>query len=430
MSKLFQSNVTFSSDQIELMVTDIRDILGRLKDKNVVDFEKEKSIMLLNSSGTLIEFKRTELTEIKRFTSLISASFCLLEYLVRNPSSLTIINEVERDDRIMGSVNIKKTMALMLLSSKNIVVCNEIHKSMDTPESNILAQILFSIIIQCNKYLLTVGQLKSGARIDSPTLNLLASIRDRATDLLSSKSMKKVLVNAIANIENFEDLFKKVIEGIYRGKVPKHYVGMCNMLHKWKYFVWVSNRDPDLLEHSLRYYFFHLKNNNELYECWVMYKMLDIITDEFSLKLKEIGRPAGEITFQSVDRSLRVTYQPVYDTGWMYEYKPIHDRPDIVIEFKNSKVLIIDAKNSDLSESGTPYREQMDSYIRSAGFEKTHYGIFIFSKGEQQDRKQISRLHQTILWRTLCPSRDKNNESLNLQTVDELARMFKNFNTK
>jgi len=431
LSSNFQSSVTLSEEQIELMITDIRDILGRLKDKSVIDFEKEKSIMLLDSDGTLIEFKRTELTEIKRFTSLVTASIRLLEYLVRNPSSSTVVKEVERNDRIMGSPNIQKTIAINRVYSKNTtVVCNEIHKTMDTPENHVLAQILFSIVIQCNKYLLKGGKLDSGALIDNPTLDILSSLRDYTADLLSTNTIKSVLPNAIATLANFESIFKSMIERLYLGKVPSHFAGMYNILHKWKYFVWISNKNPDLIEHSLRYYFFNLTNKNQLYECWVLYKILNTLTEIFDLKLKETDRSKGEVTFGSTNNSITVTYQRIYETDWKdKEKKPVQEKPDIVIEFKGS-TLILDAKNSDLSEGGYPYREQMDSYMRSAGIENTKYGIFIFSQGDQMDYREIGRMHQKILWRSLHPTNDMNKVPFNVQILDELTKIFKSLGTK
>lgn len=54
-----------------------------------------------------------------------------------------------------------------------------------------------------------------------------------------------------------------------------------------------------------------------------------------------------------------IIYQKYYDTGWTPEDnqhnnkqgKVIWDIPDIIITFWNNKVIIIDAKNSDLNKS-------------------------------------------------------------------------------
>jgi hypothetical protein len=66
--------------------------------------------MLLDRKGTKIEFKQTEISEQRKFLALVKGSFPLFSYLVRNPTSLTITKEVQRSDRIMGSVNMQKLL--------------------------------------------------------------------------------------------------------------------------------------------------------------------------------------------------------------------------------------------------------------------------------------------------------------------------------
>ena len=96
--------------------------------------------------------------------------------------------------------------------------------------------------------------------------------------------------------------------------------------------------------------------------------------------LKETTHTKGIASFRSRDGSIKVTYQRIYNTGWMDKDKPIHDIPDIVIEFNNTKTVILDAKNSILDPGKPyPYLRQMDSYIRSSGIEKTDFGIIIFA---------------------------------------------------
>ncbi len=122
-----------------------------------------------------------------------------------------------------------------------------------------------------------------------------------------------------------------------------------------------------------------------------------------------------------------IIYQKNYETGWTYkDDQPILDRPDIVITFRNNKVVIIDAKNSNLNNStGFPYRDQMDSYIQSAGIEKTDYAIFLFSKGDKNSWKEIKRKNQKMIWMSLTPNTNLN-EKLNNNTINELINLIKN----
>jgi hypothetical protein len=429
----FQSKVDFYDEEIEFMITDLKDLLSRLQEKNVIDFKKENAIMLLDRKGTKIEFKKTEISELKRFLSLINESFPLFNYLVRNPSSFTITKEVQRNDRIMGSVNLQKTFAIHLKypTQRNTVICNEIHKTSNTPENYILAQILFSINIICNGYISKKGVLNSGVVIDEPTIKNLEYIQNYTIDLLSTKVIKEILPYAISNISNYESYLEIIVQKIFNGILPRYYIGLTNILRKWKYFVWISNNNPELIEHSLRYYFFNLKDKkkmNRLYECWVFYKILDCTSDTFKIKFKEITK-YKEITFEASSSSKikNIVYQKKYETGWTDKNEQaIPDRPDIVINFRNKKVIIIDAKNSNLdNSSGYPYRDQMDSYIQSAGIDKTDYAIFLFSKGNKNPWKEIKRKNQKMIWMSLTPSLIQSN-GLNNITINELINMIEN----
>lgn len=427
----FQSRVDFHPEEIEFMITDLKDLLSRLQEKNVIDFKKEKAIMLLDKKGTKIEFKKTEISELKRFISLIEESFPLFTYLVRNPSSLTVTKEVQRSDRIMGSINLQKTFAIHLRypDQKNIVICNEIHKTPHTPENYILTQILFSINIICNRYLSKGGKRDSNTVIGEPTLKNLENIQNSTIDLLSSKIIKDILPYAISNISSYESNLEIIVQKIIQEILPRYYIGLVNILRKWKYFVWISNNNPELIEHSLRYYFFTIKDKdkmNKLYECWVFYKILDCISDLFKIKFRELTK-YNEITFEAFSGKIKnIIYQKKYETGWTYiDGLPILDRPDIVITFINNKVVIIDAKNSDLNNStGPSYRHQMESYIQSAGIEKANYGIFLFSKGDRNSWKEIKRNNQKIIWMSLIPNTNVS-EELNENTIHELINLIK-----
>lgn len=83
MSVNFQSSKKFSDLQIELMVSEIAEILETLRKKSVYDFEKEKSIFLLDREATRIELKKTELMEVKRFVALVKQHLPALTYLTR-----------------------------------------------------------------------------------------------------------------------------------------------------------------------------------------------------------------------------------------------------------------------------------------------------------------------------------------------------------
>ena len=197
-----------------------------------------------------------------------------------------------------------------------------------------------------------------------------------------------------------------MINRISLGTVPKYFAGIYNLLYSWKYFVWVSSKKYDVVENTLRYHFFGLRNYDQLYECWVFYKLLELVNNICDSALKEISHRKGVATFRTKDNTLKITYQPIYKTGWMDGDVHVQDRPDVVIEFNNSNV-IIDAKNSMLPPGKIyPYRRQIDSYMASAGNEKTDFGILIFSSAAEQDWKVITRLKQNIVYIGISPRFD------------------------
>ena len=143
-------------------------------------------------------------------------------------------------------------------------------------------------------------------------------------------------------------------------------------------------------------------------------------------RLKETTHTEGGIaSFRSRDGSIKVTYQRSYETGWMDNDKPIQDKPDIVIEFNNSKTVILDAKNSILDRGEHyPYFRQMDSYIRSSGI-KTNFGIFVFSTAAEEDWKEIKKQDQKILWIGLSPGSDTKTKLVNEQAIEKIKQIIK-----
>jgi hypothetical protein len=410
LSDYFQSNVRFSAEDIELMSSEIGDILATLKTKNVFDIEKERPIILLDRSMAHIQFKKTELLEVHRFVSLVKKNLSALEYLIRNPSFFTMISPVERSDRIMGSIDYGRTRQMRMRESagKKTVACLEIQKSHYTPENILLTQILFSIVLYCDKYIAFEGLVESRDKIN-PTIDSLKAIRNYVSVLLSKKFLRDVLPIAVSKRARSDELFETMLSRIKAGRAPEHYVGIYNLLQSWKKFLWTAQSDTEIAKHVLKYHFLSTENQNDLYECWLFCKILTALSDIYQLRFREVPRAEGT-AFQSLDGSIRVTYQKRYDTGWQYEEDEwVEDRPDIAIEFHDAPTIIIDAKNSNFDKSRAwPYREQMDSYLYSA---KANVGILVFSESKDCLWKPVTRNNQKIIWTSLAPRYpERNNE--------------------
>ena len=330
------------------MITEIADVLQKLRKKSVYDFDKEKSILLLDRDATRIEFEKTELMEIKRFVALVKQHMEALTNLTKKMQYVNTIREREREDRIMGAISYGKTLRLRQSDahSKDKAVCLEIHKSFDTPENILLASVLISVVAYCDKYLVRNGELESGIKIDEHIVSSLKLIQQYTTGLLVTRPIKQIIPYTENSLSSYHDLFKLTMDRVYLGKIPKYFANILKLFYEWRYFRWVTAKNSSLFKHMLRYHFFNIRNPHFLFECWVFYKILDIMVDKFGVKFK--GSKKSETTFASDDGSVQVVYQRRYKSKWLRNGKALNEVPDIVIEFRaGSKLSCCDSRRKE-----------------------------------------------------------------------------------
>jgi hypothetical protein len=326
-----------------------------------------------------------------------------------------MVKEVERNDHISGAIDYGKTALIRReQNSDNLkkVVCKEIQRSYHTPENTLLAIILFSIMVYCDRYISLTSLVLSKEKFD-PTIRELELIRERVGSLLSSKRIKEIISAAELSLTNINNLFNMMLKRIQLERTPMYYMAIFNLFYKLKDYVKASQDELEVSKHVLQYYLLSLDNPNDLYECWVFCKVLDAIVDTYkNLKFKESTRSKGVMTISSDNGLIKITYQPIYDTEWKYNKVYLEDNPDIAIEFKNGSTIIFDAKNREYSRTSNRHqnRHQMDSYIRSAN---AKYGIFIHSRSDDPEvweETQREGYNQTIVWTCLIPDKPSNNE--------------------
>ena len=219
---------------------------------------------------------------------------------------------------------------------------------------------------------------------------------------------------------------------IYRirlGKIPSYFVNVFNLFYEWRYFRWVISRsDTKIIEHMLRYHFFNVKKPSMLYECWVFYKILDMMVDYFKVKFKE--SVSSETVFMSEDGSIKMIYQKRYKTRWLDENgNPIEEIPDIVIQSRNGSSIVVDAKNAEYSsESQNPYWRQISSYIDHAS---AQYGILIFSHGDTNLWKDLKTQDKALgaIWTTLTSSQTGDKNDTNNKNLERLMHLVQNILT-
>jgi hypothetical protein len=232
--EMSEDDKKFSDLQTTLMITEITDILQILREKSVYDFDEEKSILLLDRDATRIEFEKTELMEVKRFVALVKQHMEALTYLTRKMQFVNIIQEREREDRIMGAINYGKTIKLRQRDalSKDKAVCLEIHKSFDTPENMLLASVLSSIVAYRDKYLVRDGELESGIKIDEHILSDLKLIQKYTMSLLATRSIKQIITHIANSLPSYHNLFKLTMDRVYLGKIPKYFANILKLFYE------------------------------------------------------------------------------------------------------------------------------------------------------------------------------------------------------
>ena len=61
-------------ERLEMMRSEIGEILERLKEKNVYDLKEKIPVILINRGSINPEFKRTEILKVKNFVTIVNQS--------------------------------------------------------------------------------------------------------------------------------------------------------------------------------------------------------------------------------------------------------------------------------------------------------------------------------------------------------------------
>ncbi|MEM2140843.1 hypothetical protein [Nitrososphaera sp.] len=411
------------------MCDDIGEILGRLKQKSVFDYESRRSVLLSDKKAVDIEYKKNDLLEVKRFVELVSRHLPALTYLVRNPINESLPKEVERSDRIMGSISYSSTARLRQRTpqSSSNVMCLEIHRSFDTPENRILALILLSIANYCDRYTYLEGLAESRNQIE-PTVEDLKKIRVHVTSLLSSKAIRQVLTAAVSSTDQIDQLFVMMSKRIRENRIPAVYLSIIKLLFYWRHRLYIRYNDISILKDVLFYHSLKLKDKNKLYEAWVFYHLLDRLIDHYRKRFVEISGIDDAPVFATDDRSVLIRYQPSYLTGWVDANQPIYDTPDIVIEFDNNMRFVVDAKNSHhLDKYPRPNFRQMRSYLSTTD---ANVGVFIHSEADDTSLWKVvkNNTSKTVIWTSFSPN--VSNAAVDDSNIIKLIEFIKEMHQK
>ena len=227
-----------SGEQIKIMSIEIGELLAKLKENNVFDFRESLPIILIDRTSSHIEFKRNEILQVKRFTALIQKYLRVLSDLSKHTRFDNIVVETKRNDRIMGSINLSRTIAMKQreFNTENSIICSEIRRNFETPENLLLTLILASIVSYCDKFIRLDGLVESIRRID-PTISELKMVRNYTYLLLSKQLFRTILPTALESRNNINYLLEQIKTRIEQKKISIHFVNIFKLFYDWKYFV-------------------------------------------------------------------------------------------------------------------------------------------------------------------------------------------------
>ena len=411
----------FDEYQVERMVNDIGDILVFLQHHKVVDYKKTKVVQLLDKDSTRIQFAKTEEMEVKRFIALVSQTQKLLQHIATHLLKHNDQFKTIRSDRIMGAVSYSDTRRIreQRPGSKDFVAW-EMRSGFDTPANNLLALILISIVLYCEKYL-PDGRLKNGGVLDSPTIGSLERLGSWATGLLKIPRLKLLLPTAVQQRGQVKKMLKEVLENARLGKNPAYYVSLSRILYSWKFYLWVAGSDRDVLRRALYYHFWvpSPMKRAQLYQAWVEFTVLRELVQ--ALDLNVIKR-SDATSFESQHHDFVIHFQKSYLTDLISDGLPVIDRPDISVEVDGRVVIVVDAKNSEFEPLA--YREKMQSYIRSSG---ARFAVVVHSKGEPKLWREAEEASKArICWTGLPPPTKTGNEGIsNRETMNHVIRLVR-----
>jgi hypothetical protein len=230
-----------------------------------------------------------------------------------------------------------------------------------------------------------------------------------------------------------DKLFNSMLRRIYSGKTPSYFMQIYTLYYDWKKYILVSSNEQEIVKHVLQYHFMTLANLNDLYECWVFCKILYAIAQICDIRFKEIRSSIGLVDFKGNNDTFHVIYQRRYNTDWRDQDKYMEDIPDIAIEFKNGKVILIDTKSAIYTLSHSkPNRRQMRSYMTtlSSVYRTTsklrHIGIFVHLGSEDpalSEEMIYKRDEQKIIWKSMVPG-DNLTSTQTLESIIQLVIDF------
>ena len=283
---------------------------------------------------TPIEFNQFEPLEIEKFYSYVEKYCKSFPQLISNLSYESKLQYVETD-RMIGNMDIQKTMELQRRNSQN-VVCVTYVNDLFTPENILLGAVILGINSLANKFLNNINS--NPEEFDISHKKKIEQIMDFTGFLLRDKFISKLTKHYFQNFQGIDTLFEEILVRLNAGKIKPKYFQLIRFIHIWKLYNKILYESINTLEIKLPS-LEQFQNLEKLYEMWVFYKILSIFPG--------IKQQRNNNYKAFSNNAYTVEYQYNKKIGWIAEKEyqtEIIRLPDIVIKKQGKIIAILDAK--------------------------------------------------------------------------------------
>ena len=397
-----QTSSTLNNEIIKEMKLDLYNLIRRYcRSYKITDFKYE----LFLHDSTKIQYMKSDIIEIERFSSIVNNYWSLFPYLISNLSFDEESKSTELHDRIQGNVNFEKTIrARANQQISSVVICTNNYKNMFIPENILLASTILGINILASKFL--KAGLENQIEEFKPKHELsLQKVIDYTQFLLMDRFVKKLVNYYLLNYSNIEKLLLEVNQKINQGKLSFRYFDLIRFIRYWKKFNQILNEHTQFFKDALIPYLDSI-GQDKLYEIWIFYKILSLFEPLYQRRNN---------IFINDETKFLIEYHRKKTVGWNLQKKDglvyeIKRYPDIVISKKGKDMAIIDAKCMCYSEiedgkqEPGPDRNIVNQMIIYLDYDKQcDLGIVLFADDKIRDDVIITQDTRKILFLNCYP---------------------------
>lgn len=297
---------------------------------------KFKEELFLHDS-TRIQYTTLPMAELDKFISLVDKYWIYFANLASNLSCYEQTTSVELSDRIMGVLDLGKTIRLRGNSSSQNVICSINIKNIYSPENVMFVAILLGINILATKFLKEINE----NFVLGKYAIILKKIIEYSGLLLKNRLVSKLSEYYLLNYKNLESLAIDTYHEILQNRFRDKYTPLLKFIRNWIRYEYIINKPTKSLSSAITAYLQNFRDDT-IYEIWVFYKILEILEPIRQSKQHD------HRLFINEQRGISIQYQSQEKIDWMLEKAgmnfSVKRRPDVLLRKNNEIKALIDAK--------------------------------------------------------------------------------------